>query len=162
MGTLSTQSASIDEATASPSYPVPVTKQGTRVVYDGNPAMVAGALALSADFYERTGHYKTLIEKNCKVLSNGSYAVDSLDAAPFVLNLISDLPAGEAYAFNKPAPDTTTRIGKFNVKSPGRPFDIKTFAGAYSPKQIILTVARYRRSRAEVVRKLPHPNSYGH
>ena len=90
----------------------PVDIDGNRILWGGNPAYLDGALYECQLFYERTGHFKALLEDGASLLGNGKLAVDSVHAIDFASGMLKD---PETFNFLNPCPPTVTRIAKFDA-----------------------------------------------
>ena len=64
------------------------SSNGDAVVYDGNPASLAGARYEIDQCLERLGAFELLIKHNATRLPNGTIATEDPSNIPFVLNLI--------------------------------------------------------------------------
>jgi len=120
MSTLSTSNT--EEGTAvHPDHPL--DSDGLPIHWDGSPAKAIGKLRAARQWYARTGRFKTYIEKRA-VMVGSKLCIESWDSLPFVRGVISDLPAGEAYSFDKPCvPTTKDNWADFLTK----PLEPKTF-----------------------------------
>ena len=63
---------------------------GDPVVYDGNPASLAGARHETDLCLERLGAFELLMKYNATRLQNGTIATEDPSNIPFVLNLIEN------------------------------------------------------------------------
>ena len=87
---------------------------GDAVVYDGNPASLAGARHETDLCLERLGAFELLVKHNSTRLNNGTIATEDASNIPFVLNLIED-PHVDTYTYKNPCPDTNQRVAAYNA-----------------------------------------------
>ena len=86
---------------------VPLDSDGQPIKWgNDNPACLGGALHEVKLFYERTGHFMSLLHDGAAVLPDGQLAVDSILAIPFITGEIADSPT---YGFDDPCPDAALR-----------------------------------------------------
>ena len=91
------------------------TEAGDIVKYSGNPAELPGARYETTKALRRAGAFTLLVEHNASRLKNGTIAVDNVNNIPFVTGLLDD-PDQANYSFEKPCPDTSSRISKLNAQ----------------------------------------------
>ena len=91
------------------------TEAGDIVKYSGNPAELPGARYETMKAMRRAGAFTLLVEHNASRLRNGTIAVDDVNNIPFVTGLLDD-PDQSSYTFEKPCPDTSSRIAKLNAQ----------------------------------------------
>ena len=87
---------------------------GDTVIYDGNPASLAGARHEIDLCLERLGAFELLIKHNATRLNSGTIATEDPSNIPFVLNLIDD-PFSDTYTYQNPCPDTNQRVAAYNA-----------------------------------------------
>ena len=87
---------------------------GDTVIYDGNPASLAGARYEIDLCLERLGAFELLIKHNATRLNSGTIATEDPSNIPFVLNLIDD-PFSDTYTYQNPCPDTIQRVAAYNA-----------------------------------------------
>ena len=129
MNTLSTAKTNEEISTSlDPLQPSDI--DGIPIQWDGNPAKIIGKLRGAAEFYTRTGLFKTYIAKRSVSLSNGKTAYDSIESVPFALGALTELPTGKEHAFNLPCPPTPLRITTYNATPAGsaKAYDMKDYA----------------------------------
>ena len=91
------------------------TEAGDIVKFSGNPAELPGARYETTKALRRAGAFTLLVEHNASRLKNGTIAVDNVNNIPFVTGLLDD-PDQANYSFEKPCPDTSSRISKLNAQ----------------------------------------------
>ena len=91
------------------------TEAGDIVKYSGNPAELPGARYETTKALRRAGAFTLLVEHNASRLKNGTIAVDNVNNIPFVTGMLDD-PDQSSYTFEKPCPDTSSRITKLNAQ----------------------------------------------
>ena len=91
------------------------TEAGDIVKFSGNPAELPGARYETTKALRRAGAFTLLVEHNASRLKNGTIAVDNVNNIPFVTGLLDD-PDQASYTFEKPCPDTSSRITKLNAQ----------------------------------------------
>ena len=91
------------------------TEAGDNVKYSGNPAELPGARYETMKAMRRAGAFTLLVEHGAARLKNGTIAVDDVNNIPFVTGLLND-PHQLSYDFEKPCPDTATRINAVNIQ----------------------------------------------
>ena len=91
------------------------TEAGDNVKYSGNPAELPGARYETMKAMRRAGAFTLLVEHNAARLKNGTIAVDDVNNIPFVTGLLND-PDQSSYDFEKPCPDTASRINAVNIQ----------------------------------------------
>ena len=91
------------------------TEAGDNVKYSGNPAELPGARYETTKAMRRAGAFTLLVEHNASRLKNGTIAVDDVNNIPFVTGILND-PDQSSYDFEKPCPDTASRITALNVQ----------------------------------------------
>ena len=84
-----------------------------------NPACLGGALHEVKLFYERTGHFLSLLHDGAAVLPDGQLAVDSPFAIPFITGEIANSPT---YSFDDPCPDAVAESRGAARRAVGRAF----------------------------------------
>ena len=94
------------------------SSNGDPVVYDGNPAALAGARYETEQCFRRLGAFELLVQHNAARLTNGTIATEDASSIPFVLNLISD-PHQDSYSERR-SWSKTTLTPRFLVLDAGR------------------------------------------
>ena len=100
-----TDSATVDSDT-------PVDIAGNKITWDQNPAMIRGVLSMVDKYYKRNGKFRNFLEHGIKVLNNGKTAIPDKESATFLTGKATD---AIMRSFEKPCPDTATRIKDYNA-----------------------------------------------
>lgn len=87
----------------------PVYLDGTVIEWDGNNALILPLLHEFGKWSKRTGKFQSLFAHRAANLPNGKIAVDSVQAAHFLLGSATD-----NRSFDKPCPPTPARIKEYN------------------------------------------------
>ena len=87
----------------------PVYLDGTVIEWDGNNALIFPLLHEFGKWSKRTGKFQSLFAHRAANLPNGKIAVDSVQAAHFLLGSATD-----NRSFDKPCPPTPARIKEYN------------------------------------------------
>ena len=88
---------------------IPVSIDGTRLVWDGNPATIPGMMYETERHFTRKGLFQPLLAHRAVALSNGRLAVEAASAWYFTSGAVSD-----PHTFGDPCPPTATRLKKYN------------------------------------------------
>ena len=93
-------------------YLTPVTSEDDQIIWDNNPATLAGNLYETRMFWQREGLFQDFLLTGAVPMRNGRLAVDSDNAVYFLNGNIDDsMLRGD----DKPCPDTPARIAQFNA-----------------------------------------------
>ena len=97
----------------SDSFLIPVTTDGTKLLWDGNAATILGLLYEVKRFFTRSGLFQMLISVRAVSLSNGlngKLAIEDANSVYFVNGTIS-APSG---TFEQPCPSSAARLTTAN------------------------------------------------
>ena len=94
----------------SDSFLIPVTTDGTKLLWDGNAATILGLLYEVKRFFTRSGLFQMLISARAVSLSNGKLAIEDANSVYFVNGTLPP-PAG---TFELPCPPSATRLASAN------------------------------------------------
>lgn len=95
-----------EDATVNTEDPyIPTIPNGTKIIFDGNPATIDGVLHSISEHYESNNIFQPFLKHNMVVLSNGRLAVDSISAVSFLSTTVSDIRT-----LKDPCPPTPQRM----------------------------------------------------
>ena len=89
------------------------TDTGDIVRYSGNPAELSGARYETRKAMQRAGAFALLVQHNACRVKGGTICVEHLDTIPIIAKVLID-PNQDTYTYEKPCPDTATRIKTIN------------------------------------------------
>ena len=89
------------------------TDTGDIVRYSGNPAELSGARYETRKAMQRAGAFALLVQHNACRVKGGTICVEHLDTIPIIAKVLID-PNQDTYTYEKPCPDTATRIKAIN------------------------------------------------